>query len=106
MGSVMYHVQVGEQTWRRPADQLIAKEEMGIAIKEKDTKIDDNDINLPASIVVITEPANSSGTECSYSPRILCPHHRVNVKTVKKLLQSHCQVHPDTLNVLTNHLTV
>ena len=103
MGSMMYCVQVGEQIWRSHADQLRAREEMGTAVKEKDTQIDDNDISFPASTAATNEHANSSGTEPSYSP---CPHHSVNVKTMKKLLQSCCQVHPDTLNVLTNHLTI
>ena len=103
MRSMMYCVQVGEQIWRSHADQLRAREEMGTAVKEKDNQIDDNDINFPASTVATNEHANSSGTEPSYSP---CPHHSVNVKTMKKLLQSCCQVHPDTLNVLTNHLTI
>ena len=105
MGSVMYCVHVGEQIWRRLADQVRAREEMGMAIKEKDTQIDDNNATFPTSTVATTKSANSS-TEPSYTPQILCPHHRVNFKTMKKLLQSCCQVYPDAINILTNYLTV
>ena len=41
---------------------------MGMAVKEKDTHIDDNEIDFPAFTVATTESANSSGTEPSYSP--------------------------------------
>ena len=67
MGSVMYRVQVGEQIWRRYADQLRAREETGTAVNEKDTQIDDNDINFPTSAVATTNSANSSGAEPSHS---------------------------------------
>ena len=59
----MYRVQVGEQIWRRHADQLRTREEMGTAATKKDNQIEDNDNNFPSSIVDTTKSPNSSGTE-------------------------------------------
>ena len=63
MGSVMYRVQVGEQIWRRHADQLRAREEMDTAVTKKGNQIEDHDINWPDSAMDATESANSFGTE-------------------------------------------
>ena len=76
---------------------------MGMAVKEKDTHIDDNEIDFPAFILNLQILLLQS---LVIALQILCLHHRVNFKTMKKLLQSSCQVYPGTLNILINYLTV
>ena len=54
---------MGEQIWRRHADQLRAREEMDTAVTKKSNQMEDHDINWPDSAVDATESANCFGTE-------------------------------------------
>ena len=99
MGSVMYCVQVGEQIWRRHADQLRAREEINTAVTKKDKQRGDSDINLPIPQWTLLNLQILPVQSLAIAPQILVPHHKVDLKTVTKVC-------PDTLSVLTNCLTI